>query len=316
MRKIRFANISWLLLIPVFATIKILWELNTPNADNLLIKPFPISWLDTKFPEHVFLGVFVILFATYFVFAYINAFIKLQTTYTIAIFFSILSSLAFTPELTSSLFAILLFMNGILRLVTLEEKQKSVFAIFDTGLFIGLALLFEVHLIFLAVTLSVFLFIFRFSFREFLQYWAGMLIPPLFVFPFLFFSGLLTDWQRYFEEIPQAVLQIPNLSVSDYILIGGLTILSSIQALKLYVSLKKPTEHLLLLFLFIYFIISLSVSIFAYHNIEGGYILFIIPPMTILYSLSKHEKHSIPILITLLIIGYLIWQLVKQYSIG
>ncbi|WP_133241468.1 DUF6427 family protein [Balneicella halophila] len=312
MKRIRFATFTWLILLPIFAVIKLVWELYTPNAEGLIIKPTPISWLDNEFPANVYIGIIFILTATYFSFAFINAYIKVQTTYAIALFFGILSLLAYTPELTSSLFALLLFMNGILRLLTSEENKKGIFLVFNTGFFIGLALIIEPYLIVLAIVLSLSLFLFRFSLREFLQYWAGVFIPILFVFPLLYFLDLLPNWERYFIEIPQHCTQIPVLTLADYLLIGLLFALIVLQAIRLYSSLQKPVEHILIFFLVIYFILSLLLGLTLY-PITGGYIIFIVPPLTILYSLSKHENHLFPSIIVFLVIGYLLFDLAKTY---
>lgn len=312
MRKIRFASFTWLLLIPIFAAIKIAWELYKPTADAVVLKPFPVSWLDSQFPANVFIGVALIVIATYFVFAYINAYLNGQTTYTIALFFSLLSLLSFTPELTSSLLAILLFMNGVIRLLALTEKKKHSFVIFDAGLFTGLALILEGCLFVPAIFLSLFLF--RFSSREFLRYWAGIFIPLLFVFPILHFSGMLPSWQQYTEHLLQIPKHLPKLAIADYTLLSIVFLLSTLQALNLYKCLRKPSEYVLLFFLFIYFISSLFVGIVIY-PMSGAYILFIVPSVTILYSLSRQENHRLPILFVWAVFLYWVWQEIAHYVV-
>lgn len=312
--KIRFFSFSSLLLIPIFAIVKIAWEFYTTNAQLSLVKPYPIAWLDSEFPLNIFIGIIFIFAATYFIFAYINAFVNTQTTYAIALFFAILMLLSFTPELSSSLFASILLMNGILRLLSLNEKQKGSFIVFDTGFFTGLALLFEIKLLLIALVLSVFLFLFRFSFRQFSQYWAGVLIPFLFAFPLIYFLGLLPDWQRYFNQFSTSFIILPNTNTADYILISILLFFCIIQTTSLYWQIKKPTQRLLIIFLFVYFVLSLLTGIFTY-AIHGAYLILVIPAISMLYSLSQHENHRIPIFIIIAVIGYFLWQLKLQYAI-
>lgn len=314
MGRIRFASFIWLLLLPAFAVIKVVWKLNTPYTNTLVLKPMPIAWLDTQFAFSIFIGIACILLATYLVFAYINAFINLQTTYTTALFFGILTLISFTPELTSSLLGILLFVNGILRLLSLDEKKKGGFVVFDTGLLIGLSLIFEIYFIILSILLSIFLTLFRFSFREFLQYWAAICVPILFFIPFLYFDGKLPEWQQYVLGFSQSLFRFPQLNLTDYVLIGVLFTFCTLQAFSLYRKLRKPSERLLLFFLFIYFTLSLLIGIVAY-PIAGAYVLFVIPSITILYSLSQHENHKGPIFLIFAISTYWILQMWQNYPI-
>lgn len=303
MGRVRFASFTWLLLIPIFATAKIVWELHIAHPETNSVKPLPIIWLDTNYSFSIFIGIGCILLATYLVFAYINAFINSQTTYAIVLFFGILMLLSFIPNLTSSLLATLLFAVGVLRLFSFDKKQKISFVVFDTGFFIGLSFIFDVHFILLAILLSFFLVFFRFSFREFLQYWAGISIAPLCLFPVLYLLNLLPSWQEYFLQLPQSLITYSHLNIIDYLLIGILSLFCTIQGIALYLKMKKPTEHLLLSFLLVYFLFSLLIGIVAY-PLAGSYLIFIIPPITILYSLSKHENQLIPTLLVFAIGTY------------
>lgn len=315
MGRVRFVSFTWLLLIPLFAAIKIAWELSAHSSVTHLAKPIPISWLDTQLPLNIFIGVATIFIATYLVFIYINAYINLQTTYTVALFFGILTLLSFTPQLTSSLFATLLFLNGILNLLALDEKKRGVFIVFDTGFCIGIALLFDAHFLLLAIILSLFLFFLQFSFRHFLQYWAGVFVPLLLIFPILYFLDLLPNWENYFIKVTYISLDTLSINLIDYVLIGILLIFCTFQAFSLSGNSLKPTQRLLLPFLFIYFLLSLFIGIFIYSAFSGAYILFIIPSITILYSLSKHNNQQIPIFLMIVIIMYWSVQLLQQFSI-
>ncbi len=194
-------------------------------------------------------------------------------------------------------------MNSILLLFAFDEKRKNDFVTYDIGFFIGLALFFEIHLLVLALILLVFLSILRFSSRQILQYWAGVLTPPLFIFPLLYFFNILPDWQRYFTELQSAFSFFITLDILDYTLLGILLLFCTIQAIIIYKKLKKPSERLILSFTVVYLIISLCIGLFFY-TIPNMYVLFIIPAMSILYSLSRTENQLIPIFITLLTLFY------------
>ncbi len=289
MKKVRFASILWLLLIPILAYVKIVWEFNDLSEAAAVQKPFPVSWLDTAYPYNIFIGIAVIIATTYSSFAFINAYINRQTTYTIALFFSSLALLSFTPNLTSSLIGILLFMNSILLLFAFDDKKKNDFVTYDIGFFIGLALFFEVHLLILVLILSLFLLILRFSLRHILQYWAGVLTPLLFIFPLLYFSNSLPDWQRYFIALKSAHLFSIELGVLDYTLLITLLIFCTIQIIISHLRIKKPSERLILSFTVIYLLVSLCIGLLFYTN-PNIYILFIVPGISILYSLSRSEN--------------------------
>ncbi len=303
MKKVRFTSILWLLLIPIFTYVKVVWEFDIINEATAIRKPFPIFWLDTSYPYNIIIGIVVITITTYFSFAFINAYINRQVTYTTALFFSSLTLLFFQPNLTSSLIGISLFMNAILLLFSFDEKKKSDFVTYDVGFFIGFALFFEPYLLILTLLLFAFLLILRFSLRQVLQYWAGVLTLPLFIFPMLYFSNTLADWQRYFTEFPFSFSLSIVLDTLDYILLGTLLLFCMLQTIISYKRMKKPSEHLIINFTVVYLLISLCIGLFFYTT-PNAYILFIVPGISILYSLSRTENQQTPFLITLLSLLY------------
>ncbi len=299
MKQTRFISFAWLALLPVFATVKILWGLNTFSNSNIPHNPFPISFLDTNFPLNLYIGIGVILLATYLTFVYVNAYLNIQTTYTIALFFGSLSLLAYIPELTSTFLALLFLTLSVFQTFSLHEKQKNHFRIFNAGFFVGVSLLFNIYFVIFAVFSSLFLFFAEFSLRQFFQYWSGILLPLLFAFPVLYLSNLVPDWQQYILERITNFSPPKHLNFIDYIFILILFIFSGIQTLKMLETLRKPNERNLLYFLFSLSILSIIVSI-AFYPVSSAYILFSIPPMTLLYSLSKHQNQTMPTLLVLI----------------
>lgn len=301
----RFTSFLWLLLLPIFAIGKILWELNALGGSYQYSSPIPINYLNSFFPLNLYIGIGVLFLSTYLIFANINAYIHIQTTYSIPLFFCILSLLTSPPEATSTLIALLFMMMSIFQAFTLNEKLKKPFRFFNTGLFVGMSLLFDVHFVIFAVFFPIFLFFIEFTFREFSQYCSGVLIPTLFLFPALYFLGLTPSWQEYFVDLISNFSLSIHLNVLDYIFITILFIFYSIQTLDMFVELRKPKEHTLLHFLFSYFIVALLVGILFY-PFSNAYILFTILPVAILYSLSNQNNKSILsllILITFCFVG-------------
>ncbi len=298
-KQTRFISFAWLALLPIFATVKILWELNTFSDNNIPHNPFPISFLDTNFPLNLYIGVGIILLATYLAFVYVNAYLNIQTTYTIALFFCILSLLSYTPELTSHFLASIFLLLSVFQTFSLYEQQKNHFRIFNAGFWVGISLLFDVHFVIFAVFSSLFLFFIEFSFRQFFQYWSGVILPLLFAFPALYLSNLAPDWQQYILKRITNFSLPTHLNFLDYIFIVILLIFSGIQTLKMFETLRKPNERNLLYFLFSLFILSLTVGI-AFFPVSNAYVLFSIPPITLLYSLSKHQNQTMPTLLVLI----------------
>ncbi len=301
MKNIRFTSILWLAGLPILAIIKIFWVLNTISPSEFINQPFPQSWFNGIFPLNLYMGIVLVFTLLYFSYAYINAYIRLQTTYAIPLFLGTFSFITFQAEQLALFIASTLFLLGVFQQFSLREKQQTPFANYNSGLLMGVALIFDIHFLPFILLFAVFL---PFSLHRFLQFCFGVLTPLFFIFPALYFTQTVEQWINYFPQIIANLQHLPQLNFNDYSIIVILLIITIIQTHSLYKQYKKNSVRTLIKFLFMYFIFSLLLGVFIYHYTPIS-ILLMTPPMTLLYSLSKHENQTLPILSILALLCYL-----------
>lgn len=305
MRRTAFSSFLWVLYIPLLAFFKVLYELKVGSVSQTIIaKPYPISFLDESFPHNIIIGVVLLMVSTFVSFTYIKAYVRPQYNYKVALFYSLSTLIVLVPQHTTLLISLGFSMNAVLQLFGLLEKKTGVFILFDVGITIGVAVLFDLYISFLAIGIFLFLFIIGLSFRQYLQYLSGFLLPILFAFPYFYIRGLLPEWQRYLQDFAQFHLQISELNVTDSIILGVLILFAIRHSVRIFSKeFVKPYERTFFLFVFLYFILSFLVGIFFFANTKQ-FLLWVIPSLTILYSFGRTQKSFVFVLQLILIALY------------
>lgn len=303
MKRTAFSSFLWVLSIPIFTFFKVLYEWKIESGgETLVAKPYPISWLDESFPYNIIIGIVLLLISTFMSFTYIKAYVRPQYNYEVALFYSLSTLIVLVPEHTTLFIGLGFSMNAVLQLFGLLEKKTGAFILFDVGLIVGIAILFDLYISFLAIGIFLFLIVIGRSARECLQYIIGFSLPFLFTFPFLYSQELVLEWQYYFQDFLQFHLLIKELSVSDVIMLVLLILFATRHSFRIFSKeFVKPYERNFFIFIFFYFLISLLIGILFFANTKQ-FLLWVIPSLTILYSLGK-KQHPIIFLCQLLLIA-------------
>lgn len=308
MKFFQFASYIWISLLPFFAIAKGIWLfINRTNSQfkefNSLQNYLPETIYEYLFLIPLILGLVIIFIITYMLFSYNKAFIYQQENYFSPVLLSIALLSIFSLESFSILFAVGVCSFALVQFLSLSENSKlRDFFTFDMGLTLGFALLININLILLAIVLFSFLFLyFDLSRRKILQYLAGCILPFIFYFPYTYFSDKLYMWEEQFTALV-TLQKIALLNVTDYIIIGILFITVTTQTIRLlFIKKLKPKEQSFIIFLLIYFIVSLFIGIFKYPE-HFIYLLVGLPPLYLFHSFGRQEKNY-PLLISLLAVA-------------
>lgn len=293
----RFTSYLWVILIVLLAVAKGIWLWFSTISENIQCPNFaknnlPDLLCNNFLSVSIFLGIIIIILSTYMLSSYNKAYIYLQENYYMPTLYGITTIAAFTAGSFFPLLAIVLSAYAMLQFLSLSEDNKTrYFLIFDMGLILGLAILIDVNFIFMGILfLSFFLYFFDLSYKQILQYIAGLLLPFVFFFPYIYFNQQIPEWSKSFMQVFSINTNL-HLHTKDYILIPILLLFAIIQTTRLLSKKKaKPKERSFILFLLFYFVVSLCLGIFKYPN-YGLYTLFVMPPLYLLHNFARIERN-------------------------
>ncbi len=197
-------------------------------------------------------------------------------------------------------------MLGILQQVSLRKKGHSPFITFDTGLFMGVSLLFDTNFIFFVFLLGLFL---SFTLRTILRFWSGVLCVLFITFPIIYYTGLVDEWREYFDITTNFHLQLPDFSFGDYLIILLFVLAFFLRSISLYLAYPKADTRKLLVFLMLYVLLAVGMGFFIYAT-PTVVLLLLLPALAILFGLAKTEQFLLPFLLLASLVFYIGIQLI------
>jgi hypothetical protein len=298
---------------PFLITLPIDLNINAPLAQILF------EWI-TTFEDYYYFSVvsasfFVVLQAWLLNHLVVKHSILRKDSFLPALFFVLLNSfykeqLFLNPQLIANLFIILMFE----RLCNLYESEKPLYVVLDSGLFLGLAILFNYDtLIYLPLILISVVIITYFNIRFLLASIFGILLPIYLVGVVFYMFDSLNDLLIIIEISVKRnyINQITFnwIKLLPWFLITGITLVSAVLLQAEYFKSKVKTRRIIFTVV-IFIIISVLIILIENHNLVYAVCYLSIPLSIIIANYFMNKRFVIlkEILFLLLVSACVLYQ--------
>jgi hypothetical protein len=298
---------------PFLITLPIDLNINAPLAQILF------EWI-TTFEDYYYFSVvsasfFVVLQAWLLNHLVVKHSILRKDSFLPALFFVLLNSfykeqLFLNPQLIANLFIILMFE----RLCNLYESEKPLYVVLDSGLFLGLAILFNYDtLIYLPLILISVVIITYFNIRFLLASIFGILLPIYLVGVVFYMFDSLNDLLIIIEISVKRnyINQITFnwIKLLPWFLITGITLVSAVLLQAEYFKSKVKTRRIIFTVV-IFIIISVLIILIENHNLVYAVCYLSIPLSIIIANYFMNKRYVIlkEILFLLLVSACVLYQ--------